>query len=361
LIAKDGRTGTETKRKEEVMRKHVILGALLGSMVLLAAAESAQAQFYRGQRGGFLIGAGTPGYGMSYGRGYPGYGYGYSDPWGYGSSYASGWSPGYSDYGYYRPYRGFSLGLGLRPRYSQVYDSGIYYYTNPTYESSPIITYPSSPTGYVLDSSASMPAGTVTTQAFYTGPSRDPNAALVRVSVPNSNANIWFDGSPTQQQGFQRLYVTPPLDRNRNYTYAIKASWMENGQEVSREKQVDIRAGQEAFVSFTDQNGGQPSTTAGQPPAPGPGQPHLGKLASVEDGAIIMTEMDGTGRHTHRVSPTTEILLDGRRAELSDLKPGMQIDVTTRTGDPNAAVKIEARSGASGLGAPPAPGRDSPP
>jgi uncharacterized protein (TIGR03000 family) len=73
------------------------------------------------------------------------------------------------------------------------------------------------------------------------------------VLVPSPNAKIWFDDTPTHQQGTCRLFVSPPLGRGETYSYTIKASWLEKGREVIREKQVKVRPGQETLVDFTAQ------------------------------------------------------------------------------------------------------------
>src|SRR5262249_54067995 len=74
-----------------------------------------------------------------------------------------------------------------------------------------------------------------------------------RVLVPSPNANLWFDNTPTHQQGSCRLFLSPPLDGGKTYTYTTKASWREKGREVTREKQVKVRPGQETLVDFTVQ------------------------------------------------------------------------------------------------------------
>ncbi len=84
-------------------------------------------------------------------------------------------------------------------------------------------------------------------------PSGTGTPAQIRVLVPSPNANLWFDNTPTLQQGACRLFVSPPLDREKTYTYTIKASWLERGREVTREKQVKVRPGRETVVDFTAQ------------------------------------------------------------------------------------------------------------
>jgi uncharacterized protein (TIGR03000 family) len=76
----------------------------------------------------------------------------------------------------------------------------------------------------------------------------------VRVMVPTREAKVWFENEATKQQGTDRLYSSPPLEKGRPYYYTIKASWMENGREVSREQTVPVRAGQQVVADFNDRN-----------------------------------------------------------------------------------------------------------
>lgn len=89
--------------------------------------------------------------------------------------------------------------------------------------------------------------------------------AQIRVLVPSPDANIWFDDTPTHQKGACRLFVSPHLDGGKTYTYTVKASWLEKGREVTREKQVKVRPGQESVVDFTAQ----------EPPAERPLTPRI--------------------------------------------------------------------------------------
>ena len=85
-------------------------------------------------------------------------------------------------------------------------------------------------------------------------PAERGDRASVRVMVPTREAKVWFENEATKQQGTDRLYTSPPLERGRPYHYTIKASWLENGREITREQTVPVRAGQEAVANFTGAN-----------------------------------------------------------------------------------------------------------
>jgi uncharacterized protein (TIGR03000 family) len=82
------------------------------------------------------------------------------------------------------------------------------------------------------------------------------NTAAVRVFLPSPQARVAFEGQNTQQTGFDRLFISPELQSGQNYVYTVKATWMQNGQEISREKKVHVRAGQGVVVDFRRDTGG---------------------------------------------------------------------------------------------------------
>ena len=58
------------------------------------------------------------------------------------------------------------------------------------------------------------------------------------------------------------MFVSPPLEKGQRYHYTIRASWMENGKEVSREKKVDVEPGREFTVNFSQRGDEAPSGIA---------------------------------------------------------------------------------------------------
>jgi uncharacterized protein (TIGR03000 family) len=87
-------------------------------------------------------------------------------------------------------------------------------------------------------------------QSYY--PAGVQDFANLTVIVPVTDAQVWFDNTATTQQGMQRLFASPPLTPNQNFTYTIKARWMENGKAVNQERQVNVQAGQNVTVNFRE-------------------------------------------------------------------------------------------------------------
>jgi uncharacterized protein (TIGR03000 family) len=88
---------------------------------------------------------------------------------------------------------------------------------------------------------------------------QDPNTARIIVHVP-ANAEIQFEGQKTQQRGSTRQFVSPPLKSGKEYTYDVKAEWMENGRNVSQERQINVRPGASVTVDFMRGPEGRPAT-----------------------------------------------------------------------------------------------------
>jgi uncharacterized protein (TIGR03000 family) len=177
--------------------------------------------FYRGY-GGYYGGLGLLGFG---GLGL--YGYGGYYPYGGLGGYYSGYS--YPSYG-----SGYSYPYG----YSNYYSPSYNYYT-------PSYSYAVPPSDYAFDGT---PA---TDQSFYPSESTaQDNDVHIQVDVPSPDAQVWFEGTPTQQKGTVREFESPPLTPGQNYTYHIRARWTENGQVRDQTRNVVVQAGQHVAVDF---------------------------------------------------------------------------------------------------------------
>jgi uncharacterized protein (TIGR03000 family) len=103
--------------------------------------------------------------------------------------------------------------------------------------------------GYAPMQTASQP-GTTTQQSFYYGP-QSQNAVLLDVRLPVPDAQILIDGTPTTQRGTQRLFISPPLEPGKTFTYELSAKFLEGGKEVTRLQKQEVRAGERVTVDFT--------------------------------------------------------------------------------------------------------------
>jgi len=88
------------------------------------------------------------------------------------------------------------------------------------------------------------------------GPARGQQAgekqqASIRVLLPESDARLKIDGSPTKQTGTSRLFVTPPLAPGVSFTYTLTATWDPNNYtKVIRTRRVTVTAGADIEVDL---------------------------------------------------------------------------------------------------------------
>jgi uncharacterized protein (TIGR03000 family) len=207
---------------------------------------------------GFHVGSGGHGggtrWGVSVGQPY-GWGYGYG---GYGSNGGFyGANFGYP-YGYGYPYGGYSYGYP--------YGYGSYGYASPYYVDS----------GYYQPSYSYMPT-TNYQQSFYPPTYSDgqtnngqmnqqtPNSASIEVIVP-PQAQLWFDGTQTQQTGPVRMFTTPALPEGRASSYQVKATWTDQtGAPVTRSRTVHVAPNQHTVVNFMNATGDTNNTNTNNP------------------------------------------------------------------------------------------------
>ncbi len=196
------------------MRRH-----RLPAVVLLAAAALLLAP---------AAGRAQTGMAPGYTAGPPYYGWAPSDPgalsWPGAFSYTqrSAW------YGYNWPYRGY---------YPHHYHGEPYFPRGgPTTASDSIRTPRSERTSY-YDYGAQSGA--------------DGGTARVKVTLPDADAQVWFEGQLTKQTGTQRGFVSPALEPGREYLYDVRARWNENGRAVERTQTVRVRADGVVTLDFT--------------------------------------------------------------------------------------------------------------
>lgn len=185
---------------------------VVATAILLLASEPSAAQHRGGVHHGGSIHHGYSGHG-----GYSHFGY-----------YPGHYSYYPSHYNYYRhTYPSYShFGLGYNPGY---------------------YSYPGYVPGYSLYSPPSS-----SYRAYYP-PSLQPqidNTAHISVRVP-ADAEVWFEGAATTQKGSLREFVSPPLTSGYQYTYTIRARWMEGNREVVQTRSVSVEPGTRASIDFT--------------------------------------------------------------------------------------------------------------
>jgi uncharacterized protein (TIGR03000 family) len=81
-------------------------------------------------------------------------------------------------------------------------------------------------------------------------PTRD-TAVHMRVMLPASDAEVWFEGQQTQQTGTERDFDSPELMPGKPFIYEIRAHWKDGGRETDQTRKLTVYAGQWLLVDFT--------------------------------------------------------------------------------------------------------------
>jgi len=83
-----------------------------------------------------------------------------------------------------------------------------------------------------------------------TGPAR----ATITVRLP-ADARLTIDGEATRSTSDTRSFVTPPLERDKDFHYTLEARVLRDGKPVTMSKRVTVRAGEETQVSLDASSG----------------------------------------------------------------------------------------------------------
>src|SRR5207237_8988162 len=83
-----------------------------------------------------------------------------------------------------------------------------------------------------------------------TGRGQDYDKATLRVYLPAADAKLEIQGKTTTRTGTTRLFESPLLQPGKAYLYDLKATWMEDGKPVVRERTVRVMAGQTTEVDM---------------------------------------------------------------------------------------------------------------
>lgn len=74
--------------------------------------------------------------------------------------------------------------------------------------------------------------------------------AIVDVAAPPM-AKVWVGDVLCEHVGGHRMFMSPPLETGKKYTYMVRAAWKDKGKEVSREEKVTFQGGEQVIVDFS--------------------------------------------------------------------------------------------------------------
>jgi uncharacterized protein (TIGR03000 family) len=76
------------------------------------------------------------------------------------------------------------------------------------------------------------------------------DAAVIRLYIPDRFGQVSFDGVKSSSIGTTRYYVTPDLEKEKNWQYVVKATFQKGGQTVTEERTVKVSPGKTVQVDF---------------------------------------------------------------------------------------------------------------
>jgi uncharacterized protein (TIGR03000 family) len=83
--------------------------------------------------------------------------------------------------------------------------------------------------------------------------------ATIRVLLPSANAQLTVDDVPTRQTGAERVFVSPPLEPGRSYSYTARATWQPNNYTtITRTRKILVKAGQDLQADLRQIDDKQP-------------------------------------------------------------------------------------------------------
>jgi uncharacterized protein (TIGR03000 family) len=98
-----------------------------------------------------------------------------------------------------------------------------------------------------------VPAGTYTVQSQSAyPPSETPNGARPATIVVNlpADARLKVDSTQTRSTTGRRVFVSPPLEPGRDFSYTLRAEIDRDGQTLATTRDVTVRAGQTSEVTL---------------------------------------------------------------------------------------------------------------
>jgi uncharacterized protein (TIGR03000 family) len=76
------------------------------------------------------------------------------------------------------------------------------------------------------------------------------NEVQLSITLPVAEARLWIQDQVMPGAGTERVFSSPPLEAGRDFVYTIRATWTQDGREVSEEKTLAVTAGQSLVADF---------------------------------------------------------------------------------------------------------------
>jgi len=105
-----------------------------------------------------------------------------------------------------------------------------------------------------------MHSGVVQTGALMPQQGMSSGQTVTTQVLAPEGATVTLSGTQADRTSGVRMFTSPPLDPNKTYTYRAKATWTDqSGKSMTREKEVDVRAGQQVTIDLSQADAGNQS------------------------------------------------------------------------------------------------------
>jgi uncharacterized protein (TIGR03000 family) len=91
------------------------------------------------------------------------------------------------------------------------------------------------------------------------------NQVALDIRVPNSSAEVTVNGEKLTASGMSRTFTSSGLTAGQTYKYTVKATWTENGKQMSKERAVEAQPGQRTTVDLTPSGEAKKMPPQGEP------------------------------------------------------------------------------------------------
>lgn len=121
---------------------------------------------------------------------------------------------------------------------------------------------------------------------------------VLKIHVPQANAQLWINDKPTQATGITRMFDSPPVETGKKFQYTLKAIWQPNNYTtITRTRRVLVQAGQTVEVDLREEDKNEPDKIVVRyVPTPWEVVDAMLKLAEVRPGDVVYDLGCGDGR-----------------------------------------------------------------
>jgi uncharacterized protein (TIGR03000 family) len=139
---------------------------------------------------------------------------------------------------------------------------------------------------------------------------------------------LFAEGQPLIHTNGEKTFVSPTLPTGQEFTYTFRAEYVRNGEKITREKPIGVKAGGSYTVEFTEEKASKPAETPKAMPA-GESTVYakttsltanpLAAMAGGKDPATVTPADNTRAKITVKLPAGATLFVDGRKNEKTEL------------------------------------------